>query len=124
MLVPALIGRRQTFAGRIDEAVALYKRGLSLKPDYADAHSNLGVALLSRGRVDEAVEHYERALALNPDHVHANNNLGDLFRQSVQCMPVRQPAGRRTRSGNSFGSANRIRTYAELGISSIMPSTG
>ncbi|MGA2716244.1 MAG: tetratricopeptide repeat protein [Bryobacteraceae bacterium] len=32
--------------GRIDDAVALYKRGLALKPDYADAHSNLGVALL------------------------------------------------------------------------------
>jgi hypothetical protein len=27
-----------------------------------------------------------------------------------ECMPVRQPEGRRTRSGNSFGSTNSIRT--------------
>jgi Flp pilus assembly protein TadD len=63
-------------AGRIDEAVALYERVLFLKPDYADAHSNLGVALVSQGRLDEAIEHYERALTLNPNHVNGLNNLG------------------------------------------------
>lgn len=63
-------------AGRIDEALALYERALFLRPDYADVHSNMGVALFSRGRVDEAVEHYERAVVLNPEHANALNNLG------------------------------------------------
>ena len=36
------------------------------KPDYADAHSNLGNALKEEGRLDEAVASYHRALELNP----------------------------------------------------------
>jgi len=62
-------------AGRIDEAVVLYERVVFLKPDYADAHSNLGVAFVAQGKLDAAVEHYERALAIDPGHVGAHNNL-------------------------------------------------
>jgi tetratricopeptide (TPR) repeat protein len=63
-------------AGRIDHATARYKRALALNPAHADAHNNLGVALVSQGRVPDAVRHYERALALNPGHCNAHNNLG------------------------------------------------
>jgi tetratricopeptide (TPR) repeat protein len=63
-------------AGRIDEAVARYKRALAFNPHYAEAHNNLGVALAALGRMDGAVAHYERALVLKPDHVEAHNNLG------------------------------------------------
>ncbi len=47
--------------------MARYQRALSLKPDYADAHNNLGIALAVQGRIDEAVRLYERALFLKPD---------------------------------------------------------
>ena len=63
-------------AGRIDEAVAQYERAHILRPDSAEAHNNLGVALVAQGRIDEAVTHYERAIALSPGHVSAHNNLG------------------------------------------------
>jgi Flp pilus assembly protein TadD len=59
-------------AGRIDEAVARYKRALMLKPYYAEAHNNLGVALVALGRMDGAVAHYERALILKPDYADAH----------------------------------------------------
>jgi tetratricopeptide (TPR) repeat protein len=64
-------------AGRFGEAVVHYKRLLALKPGYANAHNNLGLALEAQGRIDEAVNHYERALALNPEHVDGHNNLGN-----------------------------------------------
>ena len=35
--------------GKLDEAVACYRRALELKPDYAEAHNNLGIALRTRG---------------------------------------------------------------------------
>jgi tetratricopeptide (TPR) repeat protein len=63
-------------AGRIHEAVALYKRVLLQKPDYAAAHINLGVALVQQGRIDEAIEHYQRALALDPRAADVLINLG------------------------------------------------
>jgi len=69
-------GVRHHQAGRIDDAILLYERALFLKPDHADAHNNLGVALAATGRFDDAAAHYERALVLKPDHADAHSNLG------------------------------------------------
>jgi len=63
--------------GRIDEAVSCFQRVLAFKPDFADAHSNLGVMLRLQGRIDEAVAHYEQALVFDPGHADAHSNLGD-----------------------------------------------
>ncbi len=62
--------------GRLGEAVALYCRALTLKPDLPEAHNNLGVALRGQGLLGEAITHYGRAVALRPDYPEANNNLG------------------------------------------------
>ena len=53
-----------------------YRRALELKPDYADAYSNLGNALTDQGKLDEAVATYRKALELKPDNVKALNNRG------------------------------------------------
>ena len=47
---------------------------MELKPDYAEAHSNLGVALQDQGKLDEAVACYRRALELKPDYADAHTN--------------------------------------------------
>ena len=44
--------------GKLDEAVACYRRALELKPDFAEAHNNLGNALKDQGKLDEAVACY------------------------------------------------------------------
>jgi tetratricopeptide (TPR) repeat protein len=56
----------------------------SLQPDYANAHCNLGLALVKQGRIDEAVARYERALALQPDYAEAHYNLGILLNEQGQ----------------------------------------
>ena len=60
----------RTRAG-LDEAVACYRRALKLKPDYAEAHYNLGNALQDQGKLDEAVDCYRRAVELKPDYAEA-----------------------------------------------------
>ena len=67
--------------GKLDEAVACYRRALELKPDYAGAHYNLGVALNDQGKLDEAVARYRRALELRPDYAEAQNNLGNALKE-------------------------------------------
>ena len=62
--------------GQLDEAIAHYQKALKIKPDYAEAHNNLGNALAGRGQVDEAIAHYQKALELKPDYAEAHNNLG------------------------------------------------
>jgi Flp pilus assembly protein TadD len=44
--------------GRLEEAEASYKKSIELKPDLAEAHSNLGVALYDLGKLEEAEASY------------------------------------------------------------------
>src|SRR3990172_4395110 len=67
-------------AGRLPEAEAGYRRVLELKPDWADAHNNLGVTLWDQGRQAEAEASYRRALEIEPDYVEAHYNLANAMR--------------------------------------------
>jgi tetratricopeptide (TPR) repeat protein len=57
-----------------------YRAALQIRPDYAEAHANLGNVLQSQEKLDEAVAHYQQALALKPDYPKAYNNLGNALR--------------------------------------------
>ncbi len=47
-----------------------------LKPDLAEAHYNLGMALLQCGLVKQADEALRKCLTLSPDNANFHNNLG------------------------------------------------
>ena len=70
--------------GRFDEAIADYRHALALRPDYAEAYNNLGLALTARGALGEAGLSFQRALALKPGLLdaaglaHVLIGLGDL----------------------------------------------
>jgi Flp pilus assembly protein TadD len=48
---------------------------LRLKPNYVEAHNNLGAALFTMGKMSEAKTEYEAALRINPDFDAARENL-------------------------------------------------
>ena len=56
--------------------MAQYQEALNIKPDYAEARVNLGIALTARGRIDEAMAQYQEALKVKPDYAEARVNLG------------------------------------------------
>src|SRR5712692_696436 len=66
--------------GRKD-AADLITRAVALKPEFAEAHNDLGVVLGAQGRFGEAVACFEQAVALKPDYAEALNNLGNVFRE-------------------------------------------
>ncbi len=57
------------------EAISQLQEAIRLQPDNADAHTNLGNALLKAGGVKEAIHQYEEALRLKPDSADIRNKL-------------------------------------------------
>ncbi len=66
---------------RPHDAETHWRRAIALKPDYCDAHSNLGVVLKEQGRLDEAEACYRNALSISSNHAGAYVNLGRLYAQ-------------------------------------------
>jgi tetratricopeptide (TPR) repeat protein len=62
--------------GNLDEPIQHFERALQLKPDYPEAHVNLGVAQAKQGKLNEAIQHFERALQLKPDYPETHVDLG------------------------------------------------
>ena len=65
--------------GQLVDAMVCYRNALSMQPDYAAAHYNLGLALQELGKGDEAVGYYLRAIELNPRLAEAYTNLGNIY---------------------------------------------
>ena len=68
--------------GRFDELIELLKKALQLKPNYPDAHYNLGIALKEQGDLDAAIASYNTALQLKPNYPDAHANLAQCLLQS------------------------------------------
>jgi len=70
--------------GQLDIAVQSYKKALSIMPDYAKAHYNLGGALQELDKLHDSAKSYENAIALEPENAQAHNNLAIVLRELDQ----------------------------------------
>jgi len=70
--------------GLLDLAVQNYEKALSIKPDYAKAHYNLGIALQELGKLQDSVKSYENSIVFEPENAQAYNNLAIVFRELDQ----------------------------------------
>jgi Flp pilus assembly protein TadD len=50
-----------------------------LKPEFADAHYELGKALLQKGEVEKAIVSLEKAAKLEPNKAHVHYQLGRAY---------------------------------------------
>ena len=62
--------------GMLDEALEIFKKSISLKPDNAIAYNNMGATLKDLGKYEKAIEAYKRCIVLKPNYADAYNNLG------------------------------------------------
>ena len=62
--------------GSINLAIDNFQRAVKLKPDYAEAHYNLGVVLQKNGENEDAYKSYEKAIAIKHAYPQAHNNIG------------------------------------------------
>ncbi|MGD9235687.1 MAG: tetratricopeptide repeat protein [Desulfobacterales bacterium] len=106
-------------AERKDEALAMYRIALQIKPDYALAHYNLGYTLAKNGQFDEGLFHFKESLRLDPRHKEVYNDLGvalimqgrlaeaiDYLQKAIQLSPEYAPA--HNNLGIALGRQNHL----------------
>ena len=71
-----ICGAIYTGLKHFDAAINSYKKALKIKPNYAEAHYNMGGALMGKGSPDAAIDSYKKALKIKPSYAEAHNNLG------------------------------------------------
>jgi protein O-mannosyl-transferase len=94
--------------GKVDEAIARYRKAIDSNPYYDYTYGNLAVALASQGKTDEAIAMYRTALGLNPRFTTARVRLAELlvrtgrnddaiseFRKAVELEPSSSEAHHR-----------------------------
>jgi Flp pilus assembly protein TadD len=98
-------------AGRFAEAIAQYKRILSIKPDLPEIHNNLGRALAELGKLEAAAAAYRRAIKLKPNNPEALCNWA-LTLVDLECLDEAEAKYRRAIAVNpGFAGA-----YNNLGL--------
>lgn len=65
-----------------DKAIDQLKIAVQLKPDWVEARTNLGTALLRANKSELAGEQFRKALSLDPRGYDTNHNLGEFYAQS------------------------------------------
>jgi tetratricopeptide (TPR) repeat protein len=68
--------------GRMADAIAEYQVALKIRPDYPEAHFNLGNALLAVGKPADAIAQFRAAVQAAPLYAEAHNNLGNAMLQA------------------------------------------
>ena len=105
-------------AGRTDEALAHYRRALEIRPDYPEAHNNLGNLLAATpGGGQEALLHYEEALRLRPAFAEAHTDLANL---------LSGVAGREAEAASHYEEALRLKpgdASAHFGLAGVWART-
>ena len=76
-----ILGAANYAQNKLEEAIAAYNKALLIKPDYAAAYSNRGLALKQLGQLDEAIASFDKAIQLKPDSAAAYSNRGITLKQ-------------------------------------------
>src|SRR4051812_33356532 len=97
--------------GRMNEAIASYRKSIELNPNHPDAWGNLSLAAGQVGRIDEMVSALERLAQLLPDRGDVHDRLGAAYYK--QGDPYKAAAAHRRAIALSPNSAP---AYANLGL--------
>ena len=100
-----------------DTAIDLISKAIAIKPDYAEAHYNLGNAHKEQGSLADAASSFQEATKVNPEFDQAHNNLGIALKELGKLEEAVASYLRATKIKPDYAEAhnNLGNTYKELG---------
>ena len=69
------LGKTSLQKGKVDEAIAQFRKALEINPNFALAHNDLGDALVQKGAWGGAIAQFRKALEIEPGFTQIRNNL-------------------------------------------------
>jgi tetratricopeptide (TPR) repeat protein len=90
-------------AGNFKRALDLFRKAITIKPDFAEAHCNLGATFWRNGQIPEAIAAFREAIKVQPDFGRAHYCLGQAlndnspeeiaaYREAIRIEPDFAPA--------------------------------
>ncbi len=111
--------RQHRLAGRPELAAQKCRQVLSMQPDNATAHCELGIILFGQGQTRPALEHVRQAIELDPGQATFHNALGIVY-SSTGDLPAGADSFRRALEldpGNAVTCSNLANNYRDQGRS-------
>ena len=99
-------GNKEGVADELEKAIAR-------DPEFAEAHSNLGVQYARLGRLQEAAAEFERAIALDPSSSNSYYNLGLVSFQAENVLQAERSARRALQVSGSNSLARSFLEFLE-----------
>ena len=74
-------GLKLSNEGKVSQGIKHYREAISLKPDFYQAHNNLGNLYLSQKNLDSAYNAFQKALSFSDENSIILNNIGNTLKQ-------------------------------------------
>ena len=72
-----IIGAANQGLGELDDALKAYKKAISIEPNFAEAHYNMGNVMQDQGNLEEAIIAFNKAVEIKSNYFEALNNMGN-----------------------------------------------
>jgi tetratricopeptide (TPR) repeat protein len=95
----------------LDMATQEFRDAIVAQPAYAEAHSNLALALVRKGRLKDAEAEAREALRLNPFYAQAAHNLGNILIMQNRLTEAEDALRQATRLRPAFAEAHNDLGY-------------
>ncbi|MBW8753350.1 MAG: tetratricopeptide repeat protein [Sphingomonadales bacterium] len=99
----------------LDQAIADYDAAIRLKPDFAEALVNRGIAWFDKGRYDRTIADSSRAIELRPDLAEAFNNRALAYYKQGRYALAQPDFDRTIRLRKNYGNALILRSLPPVG---------
>jgi len=76
-----IIGATNKGLGKLEEAINVYTKALSITPNFYQAYYNMAIILQDQGKLDKAIAAYTKAISIKPDYADAYNNMGNALQE-------------------------------------------
>lgn len=108
------LGQTDAESNEIDSAINDFQKSLSLAPNHAETHFNLGLLYIRKGETNKALEMYRQGLGLNANDARANQSYASLLMASKRYQEAIAPLQRLSKMNGSAPSVRVVLTECYL----------